>query len=248
MPVSVAMEHGLVYVLNAGGTPNVSGFRIDPFANQLVPLPGSTQNLPGGAAASPAQVSFTPDGSALVVTEKGTNRIDTFTLDHDVPAAGVSFAASGTTPFGFAFSHEDAIVSDAGAGNGTAAVASYEVNRNGTVTVITPALGDTQTAACWVVVPRSGRFAYTSNTASGTISSYSVSDSGHLTLLSIQAASTGNGTVPIDMALSGDSRFLYVRTAGNGGIDGFRIEGDGSLTAIGSAAGVPTGAQGVAAR
>jgi DNA-binding beta-propeller fold protein YncE len=56
MPVSLAVNHGLVYVVNAGGTPNISGFSIDPETNQLVPLAGSTQNLPGGAAAAPAQV------------------------------------------------------------------------------------------------------------------------------------------------------------------------------------------------
>jgi len=249
MPVSVAVRHDLVYVLNAGGTPNISGLWIDPETNQLVPLAGSTQNLPGGATAAPAQVSFSPDGGVLLVTEKGTNLIDTFTLDDGLAQAGVSFPSSGTTPFGFAFGRDDAaIVSDAGAGTGTAALSSYEVRNNGDLFTVTPALGDTQSAACWVVIPRAGRIAYTSNTASGTISSYAVSDGGRLKLVSVVAASTGNGSTPIDMALSGNSRFLYVRTAGNGGISGFRIDEDGSLTLITSATGVPAGAQGIAAR
>jgi 6-phosphogluconolactonase (cycloisomerase 2 family) len=249
MPVSVAVKHGLVYVLNAGGSPNISGFFIDPETNRLIPLPGSTQDLPGGATAAPAQVSFSPDGSVLVVTEKGTNLIDTFKLDHGLALAGVSFPASGTTPFGFAFGFDNAaIISYAGSGSGTAALSSYEVNDNGDLVLITPALGDTQSAACWVVIPSNGRFAYTSNTASGTISSYAVSFGGSLTLMNITAAATGAGSVPIDMALSGDSRFLYVRTAGNGGISGFRIAPDGSLTMIAAATGVPAGAQGVAAR
>ncbi len=122
------------------------------------------------------------------------------------------------------------------------------MNDNGDLVLITPALGDTQSAACWVVIPSNGRFAYTSNTASGTISSYAVSFGGSLALMNITAAATGAGSVPIDMALSGDSRFLYVRTAGNGGISGFRIAPDGSLTMIAAATGVPAGAQGVAAR
>jgi hypothetical protein len=33
---------------------------------------------------------------------------------------------------------------------GTAAVSSYEVKGNGDLEVVTPALGDTQKAACWV--------------------------------------------------------------------------------------------------
>jgi 6-phosphogluconolactonase len=107
MPVSVTVKHDLVFVVNAGGIPNISGFTIDPETNRLLPLPGSTRNLPGGAAAAPAQVSFTPDGSVLVVTEKGTNQIDTFTLDEGIPGPGVSFASNGIEPFGFAFGHDD---------------------------------------------------------------------------------------------------------------------------------------------
>src|SRR5260370_1388003 len=166
MPVGLYFKHDLVYVVNAGGTPNISGFRIGPETNRLVPLAGSTQNLAGGAAAAPAQVSFIPDGSVLVVTEKGTNLIDTFLVDEGLAQPGVSFASSGTTPFGFAFGHDNiAVVSDAGSGTGTAAVTSYAADEDGSLVVVTPALGDTQTAACWVVVPRNGKFAYTSNTA-----------------------------------------------------------------------------------
>jgi 6-phosphogluconolactonase len=249
MPVSVTVRHDLVYVLNASETPNVSGFIIDSETNRLAPLAGSTRNLPGGGAAAPAEVSFAPDRSVLVVTEKATNRVDTFTLDDGLAQPGVSFPSNGITPFGFAFAHDDvAVVSDAGSGAGTAAVSSYEVDEDGQLAVVTPALGDTQTAACWVVVPRNGRFAYTSNTGSGTISSYRISEDGHLALLSVVAASTGTGSILVDMALSDNGRFLYVRGAGNGDVAGFRIGADGSLTPVGSASGVPAGAQGIAAR
>ena len=249
-PVSLTARDNLVYVLNAGGTPNISGFQIEAATNHLVPLSGSTQNLPGGAGAAPAEVAFSSDGNALVVTEKATNRIDTFTLDdHGVAQPGASFPSSGKTPFGFAFDHENtAIVSDAGSGPGTSAASSYEVDDDGNLEVITPAVGDTQTAACWLVIARNGRFAYTSNTGSNTISSYSVSEGGSLALLNVTAASTGSGSTPIDMALSENGRFLYVRNGGNGTISGFRVQVDGSLTAVASASGVPAGAQGVAAR
>jgi 6-phosphogluconolactonase len=58
----------------------------------------------------------------------------------------------------------------------------------------------------------------------------------------------GDGSAPTDMALSRNSRFLYVRNAGDGTIGGFRIALDGSLTPITSAAGVPFGAVGIASR
>jgi len=185
----------------------------------------------------------------LVLTEKATNRVDTFTLDDGLAQPGASFPSSGLTPFGFAFAHDDvAVVSDAGSGAGTSAASSYEVDEDGRLAVVTPALGDTQTAACWVVVPRNGRFAYTSNTGSGTISSYSISEGGHLALLNVAAALTGTGGIPVDMAFSDNSRFLYVREAGNDTVAGFRVGADGSLTPIGSASGVPSGVQGIAAR
>jgi len=252
MPISVTVRHHLVYVLNAGGTPNISGFEIDSETNRLIPLADSTRSLPGGVAAAPAQVSFTPDGSVLVVTEKGTNHIDTFVVDDEVPSSGVSFPSSGATPFGFAFAHDDiAIVSDAAGGApGASAVSSYKIdedNEDATLALITPALADTQTAACWLVTSKNGRFAYTANTGSGTISSYVVSEGGRLSLLRTVAGSTGNGSIPTDMAVSGNGRFLYVRN-GNGTVSGFRIESDGSLTLITTVPGVPDGAQGIAAR
>ncbi len=251
LPVSVTARHNLVYVLNAGGTPNISGFAISPSTNWLVPLAVSTQALPGGAGAGPAQVSFSPDGSVLVVTEKGTNLIDTFTVDDDgVAQPGVSFASNGTTPFGFAFGHDNVvIVSEAfGGAPGASALSSYEVDENGSLVVVTPSLADTQTAACWVVVPENGRFAYTSNTGSGIISSYIVSDGGSLALLNAAAASTGNGSAPTDMALSDNSRFLYVLNSGSGAISGFRVQANGSLTPVTSATGLPASAAGIAAR
>jgi 6-phosphogluconolactonase (cycloisomerase 2 family) len=244
MPVSVAVHGDLVYVVNSGGTPNITGFRINALNNQLVPLTGSTQNLPGGTAAAPAQVSFSPDGSVLIVTEKGTNSIDSFVVAAGIAHAGVSFPSSGITPFGFAFGPDSSvIVSDAGTG----AASSYRLSDDGTVVVITPALADTQNAACWLVVPRNARYAYAANAGSGTISSYIISADGSLALLNPVAASLGSGNAPLDMALSVGNRYLYVRN-GAGTVVGYRVATDGSLTPVTSASGVPPGAQGVAAR
>ncbi len=263
-PVSIAVQGDLVYVLNAGGTtPNISGFRIDAATNQLVPLSmqnlPATQNLPGGANAFPAQVSFSPDGSVLVVTEKGTNLVDTFVVDHGLAQPGVSFPSNGTTPFGLAFGpHDVAIVSDAngppptvGPPFGPSALTSYRLTDDGSLTVVTPELSDTQLLACWVNVPTNGNFAYTSNTGSGTISSYTVSSRGNLTLLNPTAATiNGGASAPIDMAFSNNSRFLYVNDGVSGAIVGFRVGSDGSLTqvTVTSVNGVPIGSEGIAAR
>ena len=78
-PVSVTCKGGLVYVLNQLGVPNISGFKVND-SGQLQKIPLSTRDLAGGPLALPAQVSFTPDGTQLLVTEKGTNIIDVFAV------------------------------------------------------------------------------------------------------------------------------------------------------------------------
>ncbi|MEO8193237.1 MAG: beta-propeller fold lactonase family protein [Gemmatimonadales bacterium] len=59
-PISVTAYKNYVYVLNAGGSGNISGFTQDK-DGQLTPIGGSTQPL-SGSAVGPAQVSFSSDG------------------------------------------------------------------------------------------------------------------------------------------------------------------------------------------
>src|SRR5205823_4298169 len=96
---------------------------------------------------------------------------------------GTPFHSRRPEPFGFAFApNHVAVVSDAVNGKpGAAALSSYDV-RKGNLKVVTAAAGDTQTAACWVAVTDDGAYAYAVNTASGTISSYSISVGGKLSL------------------------------------------------------------------
>ena len=245
MPVSIAVHGRLVYVLNAGGTPNIQGFLITPFGGRLLHLNGSARDLAGGTSASAAEIAFSPDGDVLMVTEKGTNKLDTWSVDDFGYAHHPKTTdSSGATPFGFTFVHRFAIVSEAG----PSALSSYEVDDDGELELQTASLGDTQAANCWVIATRDGHYAYTTNTGTGTISSYLVSRDGSLSLLNAIAGNTGAGTAPIDMALSNDSRFLYVRDGLKGMVDGFEVADDGSLTPVGSAGGVPPGAQGLAAR
>jgi hypothetical protein len=78
-PNSVALNGTLVYVLNAHGTPNISGFRLS--SGGLAPIPNSTVNLPGGSSATPHDVRFSLDGTRLLVTEGDNNHIDVCRLD-----------------------------------------------------------------------------------------------------------------------------------------------------------------------
>lgn len=246
-PISVAIHEDLVYVLNAGSTDspgNIAGFHLDD--GKLSVITGSVKPLSGPTA--PAQISFNPAGSVLVVAEKSTNLIDTYTVDSDGVATGpTTHASSGKTPFGFDFDKKgQLIVSEAGGGPaGTSAVSSFSLSNTGTLTTLSGSIPDTQVAACWLVVTGNSRYAYTANAHSGTISSYTIAANGQLTLLQAVAANTGAGN--LDLALSRNSGFLYQFVNGSHTIQGFRVHQDGSLSLIDTVTGVPAGADGLAA-
>jgi 6-phosphogluconolactonase (cycloisomerase 2 family) len=249
-PISLTVHENLLYVLNEGGTPNITGFTVSD-SGELTPLPGSTRPLSGGSTADPAEVSFSSDGALLAVTEKMANLIDVYIVGADGVAGPPNpNPSNGMTPFGFAFDQRNhLIVSEAMGGTpNAAAVSSYDSALSGMLSVVSGSVPDLQTAACWIVITNSGRYVYTTNTGSGSVSSYTLAANGALTLLSSVAASLGATSAPIDMALNNSSRYLYVHAAGLQTVAALRVETDGSLSPIGSAGGLPFGAQGIAAR
>jgi 6-phosphogluconolactonase len=255
LPISLAVRNDLVYVLNAGGNvgdeDNITGFTIECKGN-LVPIPDSTRPLSADST-NPAQISFNKDGSVLVVTEKDTNLISTYTVGDDGLATGPDpQPSSGTTPFGFAFDKRDhLIVSEAFGGAADAsAVSSYDVESDGTIAVISASIPTTETAACWIVITKNQKFTYTTNTGSASITGYQIGQDGTLTILDADGVTASTGLAPIDMALSRNSKFLYSLNSGSNSISLFSVSNsDGSLTSLGAdVPGIPAGATGLAAR
>jgi 6-phosphogluconolactonase (cycloisomerase 2 family) len=249
MPVSLAVRHNLVYVLNAGGgagdVDNVTAFI---FANgKLLALPDSTRTL-SAANTGPAQVSFTGNGDALIVTERVTSLIDTFLMDDDgLATLHKTFQSVGATPFGFDLGREDRVfVSEAQ--NSTAS--SYSLSPEGDLAVISGAVPTHQTAACWLIASRDGRFAYTANAGSGSISGFRIAQDGSLQPISPDGRTgvIGNGSHPVDMAQSRDGRFLYSVANGNGTLVGFRVMPNGTLNPLTVVGGIPNSAAGLAGR
>ncbi len=250
LPISVTLHGSLVYVLNAGGTGNITGFRLS-HEGLLSPIPGSTRPL-SGPATGPAQVEFSPDGGVLVVTEKATNRILTYTVNRQGLASGPTIHASaGATPFGFAFARRSfLLVSEAfGGAVDASATSSYRLRDGGTLQTISASVPTTETAACWTVVTKNGRFAYVTNTGSGTVTGYAVGHDGGLTILDTDGVTgdTGPGSGPLDADFNVNSRFLYVLNGGNGTIGIFAVRSDGSLSTVPGVSGLPASANGIAA-
>jgi 6-phosphogluconolactonase len=248
MPISLALRHNLLYVLNAGGeagdSDNIAAFI---FADgRLIALPDSTRSLSAGNT-GPAQVSFSRDGETLVVTERFTSLIDTFTVDEDgLAGAHKLFQSPGVTPFGFDVGKENRLfVSEA---QGSAS--SYEISDDGELAVISAAVPTEQKAPCWLIVSRDGRFAYTANAGSGSLSGFRVGYDGSLEALNAdgRTAVIGDGSHPVDMTQSRDGLFLYSLNNGNGTITGFLVNPNGSLKPVTTVTGIPTSAAGLAGR
>jgi 6-phosphogluconolactonase len=198
LPISLTSRDNVLYTVNEKSS-NIYGFSFNG-KGELTPLEGQA---PSGvplsthfpAAGVAAQISFTPDGQQLVVTERGlpshSGYIDTFDVGpHHLagPAnqnTGVGFVEA--NPFGFDFDNKGhLLVSNAGYINRptddgppipdvfdpsqfVGSATSYDVSKkSGALTRI----GDYPSggrAACWLVVSKDGKYAFVTNTLSDTV-------------------------------------------------------------------------------
>jgi 6-phosphogluconolactonase (cycloisomerase 2 family) len=236
MPTSIAFNGGLLYVLNAGVPNNITGFTV---ANDgtLAPLPDSTRPL-SAESTSPAQVSFDKNGRIVIVTERATNSIDTYTVGKDARLTGPTVnAATGPVPFGFALDKQNMlIVSEAGAGGGAS---SYQVGKDGSLTPVSSMVMTGQRAACWAVMTKNGHFGYVTNAGTGNISGFVMAQDGSATLLNADGVTAVTGGNPTDAAVSNNGQFLYVLVNRINAIAVFAINADGSLDPLPFLQGTP---------
>ena len=246
-PKSVAEREGLVVVLNTG-EPGLASFRLD--AEGIEAVEGGDQALEASDA-DPAQVAFSPDGSMVVITERGTDSIVTYELTPEGTfGASSEIASEGPTPYGFAFtSGGTLVVTEAfGAEKGAAAASSYAIE-DGSLVVRTSSVGNGRSEICWAVITPDDRFAFTTNFADGAVSRYAIAADGSLSLEDATAGISVDGMPGLrDEALSGDGRFLYAIDADGGRIYGWSVDAEGSLEPVGSWDELPATVAGLAAR
>jgi 6-phosphogluconolactonase len=236
-PVSIAVHGSLVYVANAGaGGSNYTGFTLNS-GGHLTPLANSTFAL--SDSASPGDVLFNSTGANLVGTEVGASLIDSFAVGADgrlTPANGSPFTAEGLGPFGSEFrptNPSQLFVSNAhNGGTNLGTVSAFNADPTGVLTSLGGPYSDLQNAPCWVEISHDGQYLFAINTASSSISSYSIATNGSLGLL---------GSTPFGGGVHGeeDARLdptgstLYVVDTSSDAISAFTVSG-GSLTEIGS--------------
>jgi len=244
-PRSVTEHDGLVYVL-ATGDARINGFRLT--EGDLVPIERASMALstPDGA-----QVGFTPDGRALIVTERGGDKLSSYAVGMDGSlGARRTIDSQGATPYGFAISSNGTLVVTEAfrAEKGAAAASSYHVEGD-EIAPVTASVGNGRSEICWVVISDDGRYAFTTNFADGAVSRYAIAADGGLTLEDAEAGLTTDGQPGLrDEDLSDDGAFLYAIDADQGRIVGWSVDARGHLSMVGSWDGVPTTVAGLAAR
>lgn len=234
-PVAIAQHGHLVYVLNAGGASNVTGFHLTS-TGILKQIPNSTTFLTTGNTGA-ASVVFSPNGQTLLVTEKLTNNIDAFpvmangTLGAIVvnPSAGPGLFGVLVAPNGAAITTE---TGPTGAQDASA-VSSYSVSSSGTLSVISASVPTLANATCWHVVTPNGKLLYTTNPGSGTLSGFWIGSNGSLTPVDGTVLATlPTGSADLDLAVSSDGKYLYTIDSGTGSVSVLQINADGTLTIL----------------
>lgn len=242
-PLSVTVNRGVAYVLNAGGPQctgtfatgqNVTGFRLSA-GGELEPIPGSSRPLTGQSSSGCTQASFDKTGKVLVVDEQQADVISTYRRAADGTLSGPSPQQStGNGPFGFTFTQRNQLLTteNFGAAPGQGALASYDLDeQTGALAPASGSVRNGQSDTCWVVVTDDNKLAFTSSFGDdGGISSYRVEPDGNLVLLRSQAATTGAGSS--DLTLSDDSRYLYAKNSLRGTVTAYRVEDSGDLVEI----------------
>lgn len=236
LPVSLTTHGHLLYVVNEMSS-NIHGFYFSD-DGRLWPIPGSSQALSPLFPSSPtavggvaADIGFTPDGSQLVVTERGvpqtSGAIDTFKVNPNgsaSPEQALTGAGVDPNPFGFAFTKSGSLlVSNVGQVNGPI---NYPAG--------SPPL--LQTPVPQALDPAEFK---------GSASSYSLSSTGTLTPVSTQVASGGRGACWLEV--SKDGKFAFVTNtlstspdfgptgigSGVGGLTTYAVGSGGTLTKLG---------------
>jgi hypothetical protein len=188
------------------------------------------------------------------VIEKASNSIDVFPIRPD-GTLGTIVGNTSVTPGVFAtvFTPSGQLIvseNQPTSGTDTSSISTYAINANGTLTAISQSLPTVGNGNCWNAITPDGKFTYVDNSATSTVAGFSVAPNGALTPIAGTILSAlPNGSTNLDMAISGDGKYLFNVQSGAGAIGVYTINSDGTLNQLGDIEGLPktAGFNGVAA-
>ncbi|MGB6692034.1 MAG: beta-propeller fold lactonase family protein [Terracidiphilus sp.] len=244
-PVSIAQWRNLVYVLNSGGAGSVVGFNVGG-DGRLHQIENSTAFLSANATGG-SSISISPDGQTLAVVERIANNIDTFQINADGTLAPVVVNPSpGAGAFSARFAPDGKLIvsetGPAGATNGSA-ISSYTVLANGTLAAVSQSVPTDGAANCWNEISPDGVQLYVSNAGTSNIAGFTIGNGGALTPLpGTIVGSNPAGSTNLDIAISGDGKFLFSLNGEVGTVGVFAVDADGTLTELQQVPGLPAAA------
>lgn len=260
-PVSMTLDDDVLYILNAGSNGSIAGFdvskegRLSLIEDSVRSLNTGIDGVPEGDLRNlaPGDIAFDSANRRLLIPfgrglELGEGRLLSFAIDDDnKPSADFTeVIAPGRLPFSVDFTRNgialvaDALGPEAGApGSGIGGGLSSLVYTEGTNLSAVDSVANGQIETCWVRAAHNSDLVFTTNTSADSISSYTVSRNGVISI--IDATAAADVGTPVDFDLTKDDRFLYVTTSTDGGVRGYRVDQKtGALREIGLFSGLPT--------
>jgi len=219
-PRSLTVWGDWLFVLNSD---SIVGFRIWPDGS-LTMVPNSMQwaNTTGNV-----EIQFSHGGKWLVVTMRGNMQ---GYMVYGVNAWGATspgwwMESTVNVPFGFEIDEWDRVFV---AEVPTNALSSWQLWANGTLSFINRT-ETWQLGTCWATLSPNGKWAYTGNAGSNSVSGFQVDHWAHLWPVTVggDTASQTGGTHTQDLATSADGKYLYVLQ--HGAVTAYWIQADGSL-------------------
>lgn len=221
-PNSLAYSKGYLYAAFLGSK-KVIAYKVN--SDDSLTLVGEKPLTTGGDFV-PTQVAVSTDGAFLLVGGK-SSAIISYPIGSDGSlGAAVRNATIITVPFAGVFLANRIYVT---ADVATSSLSSYQLNADGTLTAISQIIPNSQGASCWLSITPNGKWAYV-----GTISVYSISGAGALTLVNAVAADE-KIAVAGDSWISSDGKYLYSTYLKDGSVVSYRIDDTtGALTKVGA--------------
>jgi DNA-binding beta-propeller fold protein YncE len=251
--IAIAPDGRSAYVLDSGGD-TITAFAIDErgrltrIGNPVETDPSASGPFlacgPGGTVrrACPLSLAIAPNGRRLYVVNAGSNTISLFNIhlngelnliSHPIPQAPPGTTGVAVSPDGrrlYVTRRDDTIGVFAIEESGRLEPLGQPVRLPGCTPSGTPP--QPQCSPNWASITPDGHWLYTTNPASGDVSTFAIGPDGGLTAVGERVPVGGR---PEGIAITPDGRFLYASVNDENALKAFAIGADGQLRFLGSA-------------